>query len=139
MRHFPTDAQLCSWTGICPGQDESAGKRRSGKTRKGNHYLRTALIESGLAASRAAGTALQARYQRVKRHRGHKNAVVATGHHLLVIAYHLLAKEMTYQELGADYFDRRSRDRVVRRHVNSLSTSATGSLSRNPQRSDIDF
>jgi transposase len=120
MSRFATDAHLCSWTGICPGQDESAGKRRSGKMRKGNHYLRTALIESGLAASRAAGTALQARYQRIKRHRGHKKAVVATGRQLLVIAYHLLARDVTYQELGADYFDQKHRDRAIRRHVKHL-------------------
>lgn len=120
MSRFATDAHLCSWTGICPGQDESAGKRRSGKMRKGNHYLRTALIESALAASRAAGTALQARYQRIKRHRGHKKAVVATGHHLLVVAYHILARDVTYQELGADYFDQRHRDRAIRRHVKHL-------------------
>jgi transposase len=88
--------------------------------RKGNPYLRTALIESGLAASRAAGTALQARYQHVKTHRGHKKAVVAAGHHLLVIAYHVLAKDMTYQELGADYFDRLYRDRAIRRRIKQL-------------------
>ena len=120
MSRFATDAHLCSWTGICPGQDESAGKRRSGKMRKGNPYLRTALIESGLAASRAAGTALQARYRRVKSHRGHKKAVVATGHQLLVIAYHILATENTYQELGPDYFDRRHRDRAIRRRIKQL-------------------
>ncbi len=120
MSRFATDAHLCSWTGICPGQDESAGKRRSGKVRKGNPYLRTALIESGLAASRAVGTALRARYLRVKSHRGHKKAVVATGHHLLVIAYYILAKETTYQELGADYFDRRHRERAIRRRIKQL-------------------
>jgi hypothetical protein len=74
----------------------------------------------GSRRTRAAGTALQARYQRVKSHRGHKNAVVATGHHLLVIAYHILAKDMTYQELGADYFDRRHRDRAIRRRIKQL-------------------
>jgi transposase len=78
------------------------------------------LIESGLAASRAAGTALQARYRRVKSHRGHKKAVVATGHHLLVIAYHILATEMTYQELGADYIDGRHRERAIRRRIKQL-------------------
>jgi transposase len=120
MSRFATAAQLCSWAGICPGQDESAGKRRSGRMRKGNPYLRTALIESGLAASRATRTALQARYQRVKRHRGHKKAVVATGHQLLVIAHHILAKGMTYQELGGDYLDTRHRERAIRRHVKRL-------------------
>src|SRR5262249_18177142 len=75
MTPSPPPGLLCSWAAACPGQNESAGKRRSGKTRRGNPYLRTLLIESGLAASRAKGTALQSRYYRVKRNRGHKKAV----------------------------------------------------------------
>lgn len=120
MRCFPTAGHLCSWAGMCPGQNESAGKRRTGKTRKGNRFLRTALIEAGLAASRANGTALQARYHRVKRHRGHKKAVVAVGHQILEISYYLMREDVTYQELGADYFDRRQRDRSRQRHVRQL-------------------
>jgi transposase len=120
MSRFPTAGHLCSWSGLCPGQNDSAGKRRSGKTRKANPYLRTALVESGLAASRANGTALQARYLRVKRHRGHKKAVVATGHQILEIAYYIMHDGTTYQELGADYFDRRHRERAIRRHVRQL-------------------
>jgi transposase len=120
MTRFATAAHLCSWGAMCPGQNESAGKRRSSKTRAGNRYLRGALIESGLAASRAKGTALQARYYRVKRHRGHKKAVVAVGHQILEIAYFIMRDGVTYQELGADYFDRRDRDRATRRHVKHL-------------------
>jgi transposase len=120
MTRFPTAAHLCSWAAICPSQHESAGKRRSGKLRDGNRYLRGALIEAGLAATRAKGTALQARYYRVKRHRGHKKAVVATAHQILEISYYLLRDQMTYRELGADYFDRRDRDRTVRRNVKQL-------------------
>src|SRR5512145_1135068 len=82
MTRFPTAAHLCSWGAMCPGQNESAGKRRSGKTRDGNRYLRGALIESGLAATRAKGTALQTRYYRVRRQRGHKKAIVAVGHQI---------------------------------------------------------
>ncbi len=88
MTRFATAAHLCSWGAMCPGQNESAGKRRSGKTRSGNRFLRGALIESGLATSRAKDTALRARYLRVKRHRGHKKAVVAVGHQILEIAYY---------------------------------------------------
>ena len=120
MTRFPTAAHLCSWGAICPGQNESGGKRRTGKLRDGNRYLRGALIEAGLAATRARGTALQARYYRVKRHRGHKKAVVATAHQILEIAYYLLRDKVTYRELGADYFDRRDRDRTLRRNVKQL-------------------
>ena len=120
MSRFATAGHLCSWGAMCPGQNESAGKRRSGKTRHGNRYLRGTLIEGGLAASRANGTALQARYQRLKRHRGHKKAVVAVGHQILEIAYYIMRDGVTYQELGADYFDRRHRDRAIRRHVRQL-------------------
>jgi transposase len=100
MARFPTAAHLCSWAAICPGQHESAGKRRTGKLRAGNRYLRGALIEAGQAATRAKQTALQARYYRVKRHRGHKKAVVAVGHQILEIAYYLLRDKVTYHELG---------------------------------------
>ena len=120
MTRFPSAGHLCSWGAMCPGHDESAGKRRSGKTRKANRYLRAALIQSALGASHAKGTALQARYHRVKRHRGHKKAVVAVGHQILEIAYYIMRDGVTYDELGADYFDRRHADRAVRRHVRQL-------------------
>lgn len=120
MSRFPSAAHLCSWGAMCPGLDESAGKRRTGKTREGNRFLRGALIESALAATRAKGTALQARYFRVKRHRGHKKAIVAVGHQTLEIAYYIMRDGTTYQELGADYFARRDRDRTMRRSVKQL-------------------
>jgi len=120
MRRFPSAAHLCSWAAMCPGQNESAGKRRSGKTRKGNRYLRVALIQSALAATRKKNSALQARYHRVKRHRGHKKAVVAVGHQMLEIAYYIMRDGVSYQELGADYFDRRHTERAARRHVRHL-------------------
>lgn len=120
MTPFATAGHLCSWGAMCPGQNESAGKRRSGKTRSGNRFLRGALIESGLATTRATDTALRARYLRVKRHRGHKKAVVAVGHQILEIAYYLMRDGTTYQELGPDYFARRDRDRTVRRSLRQL-------------------
>jgi transposase len=122
MRRFATAGHLCSWAAVCPGQNESAGKRRSGKTRDGNQYLRGQLIQGALGAIHSKGTALQARYHRVKRHRGHKKAVVAVAHQMLEIAYYLMHDDVTYQELGADYFDRRHAERAVRRHVRQLET-----------------
>ena len=122
MNRFPTAGHLCSWAAMCPGQNESAGKRRSGRTRKGNRYLRDMLVQASLAATRKKGSALQARYQRVKRHAGHKKAVVAVGHQLLEIAFYIMRDGVDYQELGADYFDRRHAQRAVRRHVRQLES-----------------
>lgn len=120
MTRFPSAGHLCSWAAMCPGHDESAGKRRSGKTRQANRYLRATLIQSALGASHTKASALQARYHRIKRHRGHKKAVVAVGHHMLEIAYYIMRDGVTYNELGADYFDRRHAARTVRRHVRQL-------------------
>jgi transposase len=120
MTRFPSAAQLCSWAGMCPGHDESAGKRRSGKTRKANRYLRTTLIQAGLAAARKKDSALRTLYGRLKGRRGHKKAVVATGHQILEIAYYVMRDGATYRELGADYFHRRDRERTARRHVKQL-------------------
>ena len=120
MRRFPSAPQLCSWAGMCPGHDESAGKRRRGTTRKANGYLRTALVQAGTAAARKKASALQALYARVKSRRGHKRAVVAVGHQILEIAYYVMRDGITYRELGADYFQRRDRERTVRRHIKQL-------------------
>jgi transposase len=120
MSAFPTAAHLASWAALCPGNNESAGKHKSGKTRKGNHWLRTALIEASAGASRAKDSALQARFRRVLRHRGPKKAVVALAHTLLRIVYHVLAQGTTYQEHGGDYYDRRHTQRLTRRAIRLL-------------------
>jgi transposase len=120
MTRFPSAAHLCSWGGMCPGHNESAGKRRSGRTRKADRYLRATLIQAALGAIHTKGSALQARYHRVKRHRGHKKAVVAVGHQILEIAYYVMRDGVTYEELGADYFDRRHAERATRRAVRQL-------------------
>jgi transposase len=107
MSVFPSDRHLASWAGLCPGNNESAGKRKSGTTRKGSRWLRIGLIEAAAAAVRTKDSALRARYLRVMRHRGHNKAVVAVAHAMLRAVYHLLAEGTTYREPGVDYSDRR--------------------------------
>jgi transposase len=120
MGRCPTAGHLASWAGLCPGQDESAGKRRSGKTRKGSRWLREALVEAAHAAGRSQGTYLGAQYRRLAARRGAKKAAVAVGHSILVIAYHLLKKGVPYAELGAGYLDGRSRQVLQRQLVQRL-------------------
>ena len=102
---------------MCPGNEESAGKRRSGKTRKGSKWLRSALTESARAAARSKGTYLAAHYARLKGRRGPKKAAVAVGHSILVICYHILQRSAPYQELGEDYFNRRCSEEAYRKRL----------------------
>jgi transposase len=120
LTRFPTARHLASWAGLCPGNDESAGKRRSGRTRKGSPWLRTALVEAGQAAARTKDTYLAAQYRRLVARRGAKRAAVAVAHSLLVIVYALLTQEVTYHELGGQYFDEQDRQVVQRRLVHRL-------------------
>jgi transposase len=120
MSRFPSEHHLASWAGLCPGNNESAGKHKAGTTRKGNRWLRMALIEVALAAIRKKECAFGARYRRVMRHRGHKKAVVAVAHSLLRTIYDVLAESTDYREPGADYYDRRQTTRTTRRAVAQL-------------------
>jgi transposase len=111
MSRFPTAAHLASWAGLCPGNHESAGKRRSGKARKGDAALRTALVEAAWAATRTRSTYLGAQYQRFRRRFGSKGqakAIFAVAHTMLVIVWHVLAQQQPYTDLGADYFSQRT-------------------------------
>ena len=120
MNQFPTSRHLASWAGMCPGNDESAGKRRSGRTTRGSRWLRTALVQAAWAASRSKGTYLSAQFKRVSARRGAKRAAMAVGHTLLVIAYHVLKRGSSYAELGADYLDRLEPERLTKRLVRRL-------------------
>jgi transposase len=120
MSRFATSRHLSSWAGMAPGNHESAGKRKSGRTRKGSPWLRCALVEAAQAAGRTKETYLSAQYRRLAGRRGKKRAAVAVGHTILVIAYHLLKEETTYQELGSNYFDERDRQAVKRRAIERL-------------------
>jgi transposase len=120
MAVFPDEHHLCSWTGICPGNEESAGKRLRSRTRKGNRWLRRALAEAAWAASHTKDTYLAAQFRRLAARRGKKRALLAVGHSILVIIYHLLKYHIEYQDLGADYFDRREPERLRRYLVRRL-------------------
>jgi transposase len=103
MNRYPDAAHLASWAGMCPGQDESAGKRRSGRTRPGNRYVRAALVQAAHATART-NTYLGEQYRRLSKRRGSKRAAVAVGHSILVIYYHMMKTGASYQEKGAEYF-----------------------------------
>lgn len=120
MSVFPTDRHLSSWAGLCPGQNESAGKHRAGTTRKGNRWVRATLIEVALAAIRKKDGPFGARYRRVMRHRGHRKAVVAVAHALLRTVYHVIASGEGYRNPGPDYYDRRHAEHVRRRALQTL-------------------
>jgi transposase len=106
MSRFASAEHLSAWAGVAPGNDESAGKRRSGKTRKGNRALTAALTQAAHAAARTKNTYLSAQYHRLAARRGKKRAILAVAHSILVIGYHLVQRHEPYRELGADYFDR---------------------------------
>jgi transposase len=120
MTVFPSDRHLSSWAGLCPGQNERAGKHKAGTTRKGNRWVRAALVEVALAAIRKKDGPFGARYRRVMRHRGHRKAVVAVAHALLRTVYHVLASGEPYHNPGPDYYDRRHVEHVTRRAVHTL-------------------
>lgn len=119
---FPSAPHLCSWAGMVPGNNESAGKKKSGKTRKGNKKLRAALVEAAHSAARTKNTYLSSQYQRLAARVGKKRAAVAVGHTILTIAYHMLNRRVPYIELGADYFDRRKKEIVIKQSIKRLET-----------------
>jgi transposase len=120
MSRFPTSRHLASWAGMCPGNHESAGKRLSGKTRKGSLWLRKLLVEAAHAAAHTKNTYLSAFYQRIKARQGAKQAAIALGHTLLVICYHVLARQVCYEELGGNYLDEHDRQATEKRLVRRL-------------------
>lgn len=107
MSRFPTSGHLISWAGLCPGLNESAGKRRSTRVRKGAQWLKDSLVQAANAAARTKSCYLGAQYRRIKARRGHKKAILAVAASILTAAYHMLRDGALYQEPGADYFDRR--------------------------------
>jgi transposase len=115
MARFGTAARLAAWSGVAPGNAESAGKQRSGKTRQGNKPLRAGLTQLAHAAARTKGTYLSALYYRLAARRGKKRAIMAVAHSMVVSVFHMLSRHQPYRELGAHYFDEHQRQHVVDR------------------------
>jgi transposase len=120
MTQFPDAAHLASWAGLCPGNAESAGKRFSGRTRKGDRYLRRILVQSAWAAARTNGSFLQALFFRIARRRGEKKAIVAVAHRLATIVWKIIREGGVYEEHGGDFFDRMNPERTARKLTRRL-------------------
>jgi transposase len=122
MSRFPSADHLASWAGVAPGNHESAGKRASGKTRKGHRFLRTSLVQAAHAAARTKHTYLSAQYRRLATRRGKKRAILAVAHSMLVMAYYMIQRQEPYRDAGADFFDRRQPEDTARRLVKRLES-----------------
>ena len=117
MSRFPTSGHLISWAGLCPRLHESAGKRQSTRTRPGNPWLKTTLVQVAWVAARTRNTYLRAQFLRLKSRRGPKKAILAVAASMLTAAYHILKYEIPYHDLGPDYFEGRSKAHITRRLI----------------------
>ena len=120
MSRFPTDGHISSWAGLCPGNNESAGKRKSGKIRKGNTLLRSTLVTCAHAATRNKKSYFYAQFMRISAHRGKKRAYVAVAHSMLVAIYHILKDGVVFKDLGADYYSQFNRERKINAYLKKL-------------------
>lgn len=120
MDQFPSPQHLASWAGLCPGNNESAGKRQSGQTRYGAPWLKRALCQAAWAASHTRTTYFSAQYRRLAARRGKKRAIIAVAHSLLIVIYCMLKQDRTYEELGGNYFDQIHAERHKRYFVKKL-------------------
>lgn len=135
MSRFPTDGHLCSWAGLCPGDNESAKKRKSGKTRKGNKLLRTTLITCAHSAINNKNSYFYAQFKRVSAHRGSKRAYVAVAHSLLIAIYHILNDGVEFKDLGADYYNQFNKERKINAYLKKLKAlgwEAPGTMAGQP-------
>ena len=120
MSRFPTDAHLASWAGLCPGNNESAKKRKSGKTRKGNALLRSTLVVCAHSAVKNKQSYFYAQFQRISAHRGKKRAYVAVAHSMLIAIYHILKDGVPFRDLGADYYNQFNKERKIGAYLKKL-------------------
>jgi transposase len=121
MTVFPSAAHAAAWAGMCPGNYQSAGKRKRGQVRKGNEHLKTALVTAAVAASRKTGSYLKDKYFRLRARRGRLRAAVAVGHKILIAAYHMLATGTGFKDLGADHLDKTRRQHTVKALLRRLN------------------
>lgn len=121
MSRFPTAGHLLAWAGMCPGQNESAGKRKSSRLRKGAPWLKTILVQCAWAATRKKDSYYGAQFKRLRAKRGPKKAICAVAASMLTAIYHMLKDGTHHQDLGADHFDRRSNEAKARHHVAQLA------------------
>lgn len=120
MKQFPTAGHLASWAGVCPGNNESAGKRRSGKTRKGNQVLKSTLVQCANSSKRHKDSFYYAQYQRIMIHRGKKRATVAVAHSILISIYYMLKYDKEYNELGAQFYNQFNTEKKIKSYIKKL-------------------
>lgn len=122
MSRFPSAAHLCSWAGVCPGNYQSAGKRKHGKTTKGNKTLKTILTQCAKSAKTVKSSYFCAQYQRIAARRGKNRATLAVAHSMLIAIYHILKNKSAFHDLGADYYDSFNRDRKINNYLKRLKS-----------------
>ena len=120
MSRFPSDAHLASWAGLCPGNNESAGKRRSGKTTKGNKLLKTTLVVCAHSAVKVKSSYFYAQFQRISARRGKKRAYVAVAHSMLIAIYHILKDNIPFVDLGSEYYNQFNKERKINVYLKRL-------------------
>ena len=120
MSRFPTAAHLASWSGLCPGNNESAGKRKSGKTNKGNKYLKSTLIQCAKSAQKDKNSFFHAQYQRLVVRRGANRASVAVAHSMLIAIYHMLKDNVPFKDLGSDYYTKFNTEKKANYYLKKL-------------------
>jgi len=120
MSRFATAGHICSWAGVCPGNNESAGKRRSGKTRKGNKILKSTLVECAQSAVRRKDSFFYAQYQRIAMRRGKKRAILAVAHSILIAIYYMIKEDKEYEELGADFYNKFNKEKKANAYIKKI-------------------
>ncbi len=120
MEHFPDEQHLASWAGLSPGNNESAGKKKSSRTTHGSKWLKTMIVQCAWAATRTKGTYLRSKYDSLVGRRGKKRALVAVGHKIIIAAYFILKNKEPYKDLGSDFLDQKNRDKQIKRHLRQL-------------------